>query len=435
MPQRRLREKQSTAAEYLAERMCAEKGCARDSVPEARTLAEASDILLTKADGLTFSLTCVVDRDAHPERRFPLDRDAVVAAAQGCLGYTGSINGAKMPVAVQIWEVGRGAGAESDWPRLKAYSKRFAGRAKVVVSAWALDPESGTVRSTLPFHGLLGGRRFLERCLREPRRAREDGVLAPAAIEEKRGPTLATYAVLAVLALVFVAEIVFGVRPWSGPLAPDIVTLVAAGGLFAPAVQAGEWHRFFAAVLLHGDVFHLVFNGIALWLGGVVLEALLGPAWFLALFTLGALGGSALSYALNPAELVSVGASGAIMGLLAAAFAVAFRLPQGAERMSVQMRIAQILIPSLLPLFAHRAGMQIDYGAHLGGAIVGGVVGYGLMRSWPRADPVPPFRPPARAVAVAGALLFAVSLGLAATHFHEYAQIGAAEIGQDALPP
>ena len=127
-----------------------------------------------------------------------------------------------------------------------------------------------------------------------------------------------TLGMLAVLVAGFVGELVFGVAPISGPLGPDIMTLVATGGLSRTLVQSGEWWRFFTAAFLHGDLVHLIMNGVALLLAGWTLEPLIGRAWLLALFVLGALGGSAMSFAWNDPNVVSVGASGAIMGLLAA---------------------------------------------------------------------------------------------------------------------
>jgi rhomboid protease GluP len=413
-----------TTAAYLAGRMCAEKGYRPGTVPEAQALADAADLVLTKADGLAFTVVCIVDREARPERRFPLTLDAVVAVARGCVGYTGKINGVKMPVTVHVWEVGRGAGGDDEWQRLRQLSRRLAGADKVIVSAWAIDPAAAQVKSTIPFNGLLAGRRHLERLLREPRR-RDDEVVAPAATREHTGPPLVTIALLAVLALAFAGELSFGVRPWTGALSPDISTLVAAGGLFAPAVRDGEWHRFFAAIFLHAGLFHLVLNGVALFLAGYVLEMLLGRAWLLALFVAGGLGGSALSYALNPADVVSVGASGAIMGLLAAALLSSFRLPSGAERLNVQMRLGQFLVPALIPLFTHRAGGHVDYAAHLGGAIVGTLAGVLLMRTWARTDPLPPLRPAARAIAGAGALALVATGVLVARSYGTYAAASA----------
>ncbi len=143
-------------------------------------------------------------------------------------------------------------------------------------------------------------------------------------------------------------------------------------------------------------------NGVALYMAGVVLESLVGRAWFLGLFVIGAVGGSLLSLAINPATIVSVGASGAIMGLLTAAFISSFRLPVAGGRTQIQISLMQMLIPSLLPLAIGHSGQQVDYAAHLGGALSGGIAGWLIYKSWPAADPLPRFRQFAATLVVAG---------------------------------
>jgi rhomboid protease GluP len=138
-----------------------------------------------------------------------------------------------------------------------------------------------------------------------------------------------------------------------------------------------------SAPLLHADPFHLAFNGIALFMAGVCTERLLGRAWLLALFFLGALGGSLLSIALSPPAVVSTGASGAIVGLLAVAFVISFRVPEGPERIRMQTQVLQILVPALLPI-AVRSGERIDFAAHLGGALTGFLSAGVIVASWPR---------------------------------------------------
>ena len=114
----------------------------------------------------------------------------------------------------------------------------------------------------------------------------------------------------------------------SGLLDPGIRTLAALGALDkALVVEDGQWWRLFSAPLLHGGLIHIAFNGIALFFAGVVLENVIGRAWFAGVFAVSAVTGSAMSLLINPETLISVGASGAIMGLFAAAFAVAYRYP------------------------------------------------------------------------------------------------------------
>lgn len=422
-----------TAAIYLAKRMIGERGYEPGVVAEAKPLADAADLALTRADGMSFVVVLILDREAHPERRFALPLAQVVELGHACLGYTGKMHGTKIPVSVQIWEVGPGASEEPEVARLKAFARNWPGEEKVVVSAWTLDTTSGRVTSTARWGGALAGRGWLARALREPRKPdHELARPAPAAVSEAGTPWL-TITMLAALALVFAAEHVFAVAPWSGALAPDILTLVAMGGLMPALVDGGEWWRMLTAAVLHGDAFHLLLNGVALMLGAVVLEGLFGRSWLLALFMLGALGGSLLSYALNPAEMVSVGASGAIMGLLAAAFTSSYRLPDGAQRAQIQVQMMQVLIPSMIPL-AMRGG-KVDYAAHLGGAIVGALVGWILLRTWPRSEPLPRFRPLARVVAVAGLLVLAFGFTRVAAGYGEYGEAAAARSFLSSLVP
>src|SRR5208283_6230464 len=92
-------------------------------------------------------------------------------------------------------------------------------------------------------------------------------------------------------------------------------------------LEDGQWWRLFSAPLLHGGLLHIAFNGIALYFAGAVLENVIGRAWFAGVFAVSAVTGSAMSLLINPDSLISVGASGAIMGLFAAAFVVAYRYP------------------------------------------------------------------------------------------------------------
>jgi membrane associated rhomboid family serine protease len=134
----------------------------------------------------------------------------------------------------------------------------------------------------------------------------------PVGLAEFKVPWL-TLVLLGVLVAVFMLEGAFAVAPGSG-LNPGIGTLTAMGALNRTAVLSnGEWYRLFTAPLLHANLVHVVCNGLALLLGGTLLERLVGRLWFFAYFAVGALGGSLMSFAIAPANQVSVGASGALM--------------------------------------------------------------------------------------------------------------------------
>jgi rhomboid protease GluP len=226
---------------------------------------------------------------------------------------------------------------------------------------------------------------------------------APSLAMPPRRSLALTYALIAALALVFAAEIAFPVDPASGFLEPSIRTLSAFGALDGRTVlEGGEWQRLFSAPLLHGSAAHLALNGLALFFAGFILESIVGRAWFAAIFAASGVTGALMSVAINPASVVSVGASGAIMGLFAAALALSFRYPKGSPmRRHLQSGSLRVLIPSMLPLASGVFGEAIDFAAHAGGAIGGAALGGFLAAAWRKDAALPPYR---KAAALLGAL-------------------------------
>ena len=203
--------------------------------------------------------------------------------------------------------------------------------------------------------------------------------------QASRTPWL-TFAMLALLGAVFAAELLFAVEPARGLLEPGVRTLLALGGLqYAATVGSDEWYRLFLAPLMHTGLIHLTINGIALYVAGRILEPAIGARWFAALFVVSGLAGSVASLTINARTTVSVGASGAIMGLFAAMLVLSCRF---AAPMRGRLRITaiQVLVASMLPMAFASFGM-VDYGAHLGGAIAGGLAALLLLTLWPNGTP------------------------------------------------
>lgn len=414
-------------AAYLAKHYVAKKGYGIGTVPEVAGLAGFCHYLLTFSDGYTFKIVCIIDRESNPDRRFELPRSHLELIGEQCLHYTGKINGSKVPVDIRILEVGGRPLGDEDRCRLSALKGRGL-YAKVQISAWYLDPTSATVWTNARLGGLLSGARELRQLMTSPRIPNEE--LHPVNLALQPPITSwATYALLAILATVFVSEQLFGIGPVSGLFKPSIQTLAAMGGTNADLVfKSGQWHRILTAPLLHGDAIHLLMNGIALYIGGNILERLIGRAWFIAVFVIGAIGGSLMSLAINPPNVISVGASGAIMALLAAAYVCSYRMPPD-MRTSTQMSLARMLIPALIPLASSAHGQQVDFAGHFGGALTGGLVGWGLWRFWPANQPLPSFRHVAGTVAVLGTISVIASFVLVARGHQAYA------LGAQLIPP
>jgi rhomboid protease GluP len=174
----------------------------------------------------------------------------------------------------------------------------------------------------------------------------------------------ATLAIIAVLAAVFAVEVAMDALD-----TPE--ALIAMGALSRPAVLAGQYWRMITATLLHGSFAHLSGNAIALYILGMVCEHAFGRAQFVLLYVASAVGGSLLSLVASPGP--SVGASGAIFGLQAAAI-VLFRSHR--DRLLVRdRRIGFVLL--VWAAYAVISGIltsYIDNGAHVGGAVAGALV-------------------------------------------------------------
>ncbi len=390
------------------------QGYAPGTVAEAAGLLQPGSAVLTRSDGYSLQILCLVQRLTWPAAPFALAPAELHAIGTACRRH---LNG-KQPVVLRIVEICRQAAPAEDKARLAALRQGLPRHVQVEVAQ--VDVQGGTAWADAGWLRRRALRRELLGVLANPPQALEQ----KAALPTRLGRPALTTALIAVLAAIFLAELGFALGPLSGMLSPNPLTLVALGGIFGPAfAEAQEYWRLFTAPLLHGGALHIGFNGLALWIAGQALEGLLGRAWFFALFAASAVTGAVFSLWLNPANLVSVGASGGIMGLLAAMLVVAQRLPYGPARTQYRGTALQMLIPALLPLGISIGGAAIDYGAHLGGALAGaGLMGL-LLVLWRRDDAVTPLRPFALlvgAVFIAGACWGAVEV---VSGYAEYAAI------------
>jgi membrane associated rhomboid family serine protease len=137
--------------------------------------------------------------------------------------------------------------------------------------------------------------------------------------------------------------------------------------LYYPFGTIVEPWRMITSVFAHGSIFHLAFNMYTLYIFGQMLEDALGRARFLTLYLLAGFGGSVAVLLLAPGSSV-LGASGAIFGLMGA-FVVIQRGFGGTNRSLLVILGLNLVFPFLIP------GSNISWQAHVGGLIVGGVLG------------------------------------------------------------
>lgn len=133
-------------------------------------------------------------------------------------------------------------------------------------------------------------------------------------------------------------------------------------------VDAGEWYRVLSGAFLHSGPIHLGFNMLLLWMLGSMLEPALGSVRYGLLYLAATVGGSFGALLLAP-DTVTVGASGAVFGLMGAVFAI--ERAQGVSPM--QTSVGFLIVINLVLTFAIPG---ISIGGHIGGLVTGGAVGW-----------------------------------------------------------
>jgi membrane associated rhomboid family serine protease len=176
-------------------------------------------------------------------------------------------------------------------------------------------------------------------------------------------PTV-TYALIAINVLLFVGS--------SGG-----VSVGGGGGsafrdlaLFGPAVKDGEYWRLVTSGFMHSGLLHIFFNMYVLYWLGTMLEPVLGHVRFGALYLASLLCGSFGALLLSP-NAFTVGASGAVFGLMGGAFV--FQRLRGVDPM--RSGIGPVILLNLGLTFVIG---NISIGGHLGGLIGGALAAFAM---------------------------------------------------------
>jgi membrane associated rhomboid family serine protease len=137
-------------------------------------------------------------------------------------------------------------------------------------------------------------------------------------------------------------------------------------------VGDGEWWRLITSAFLHGSIIHLGLNMLMLWWIGAPIEAAIGRGRFLMLYLVSGLAGAAGALLLSDPNQITVGASGAIFGLLGAALVF--------ERQRNYILGGSALSIIILNLVLTFAVPNISIGGHVGGLVGGALCGLALSR-------------------------------------------------------
>lgn len=148
------------------------------------------------------------------------------------------------------------------------------------------------------------------------------------------------------------------------------------GGTWAPGVADGAWWQLLTSAFTHVEVWHIGFNMLALWFLGPQLERAIGRARFLALYLLSALAGSVVVLWLASPTTSTLGASGAVFGLMGALLVIALK---------VRANVSTLLAWLAMNVVYTFTGSGISWQGHLGG-LLGGMAVAAIIAYAPRQD-------------------------------------------------
>jgi membrane associated rhomboid family serine protease len=181
-------------------------------------------------------------------------------------------------------------------------------------------------------------------------------------------PALTSQILIALNAAVFVLILATGAgaSAWLYRLAllpTSGVAMIGGEQQVFPGVADGAYWQLITSAFTHVDLWHIGFNMVALWFLGPQLESVLGRGRFLAVYLLSALSGSALVFWLSGLNTPTIGASGALFGMMGALLIVAFK---------VGGNVSQLLMWIGLNFLITVVGRAfISWEGHLGGFLGG----------------------------------------------------------------
>ncbi len=152
----------------------------------------------------------------------------------------------------------------------------------------------------------------------------------------------------------------------------EAVCVASPSRTWVEGVADGAYWQLLTSAFTHVDLWHIGFNMLALWFLGPQLEQAIGRARFLALYLLSALAGSTLVYWAAAPDGSTIGASGAVFGLMGALLVMAFKVGG-----NLQPILGWIGINFLITVVGRGfISWQGHLGGFLGGLLIAAVIVY-----------------------------------------------------------
>jgi membrane associated rhomboid family serine protease len=167
-----------------------------------------------------------------------------------------------------------------------------------------------------------------------------------------------------------------------------LITVAQGGGISQPGGQLfqnfwltgiqvanGDWWRIGTVMFLHGSIIHLAFNMFALWALGRIVEDALGSGRFLLVYFASGLAGSAGALLLTSPTDITVGASGAIFGIMGSLLILEWKQTGSFAGQALTLIVLNLALTFAIP--------NISIGGHIGG-LIGGILATFALAEAPR---------------------------------------------------
>lgn len=192
-------------------------------------------------------------------------------------------------------------------------------------------------------------------------------------MKESRYRSYVTYSIIGINIIMFIISVLLSMKspipPSSYIMDIDNYTLVTLGAKYNPFIIQGQWYRLFTCMFLHGGLIHVAVNMYSLYSLGTLVERLYGKYKYILVYIFSGIVASLFSFIFSPG--ISVGASGAIFGLLGIIFTFSIK-----ERKRIGTGFLMNIVSNLLiNLYIGMTLPNIDNYAHLGGLLSGMAIG------------------------------------------------------------
>ncbi|RZI00120.1 rhomboid family intramembrane serine protease, partial [Staphylococcus condimenti] len=144
--------------------------------------------------------------------------------------------------------------------------------------------------------------------------------------------------------------------------------LIDLGGLVHFNVVHGEWYRLVTSMFLHFNFEHILMNMLSLFIFGKLVEAIAGHWKMLGIYMISGIFGNLVSLAIDNVS-ISVGASGAIFGLIGSLFAMMY-ISKQYDRKTLFQLIGVLIILTIISLFISNVNIYAHIGGFIGGILI-----------------------------------------------------------------